>query len=357
MRDDDDFIGRLEDYLESVDGATPLPDRVRDAVRAELPTARQARPRPGVLRFLTMFSNASAGVRVGIAAAVIVVAVGLGTTFVINQPFVGGGPTAAPTPTFAGTVPPSPSPSSAASSTAEPATLGQAPAVACDATDTGKDCGAPGTYQLNKWAGPRTWPAMVTVDEPAGWFNWDPGPGWDALLVADAGGTGSGWGVMFYSVGDVAHDPCDLTKGWIPGAQVDTPQKLAEIMAAWPKFTATTPEPITIDGHDGSKFKLTAAAERSCGDAALAGHSTSGTQIDLYPMTSTGAPRAQYQATVEIVDTGNGLLVIRATDFPETTPAELGAGLPDDPTRHATDQAALHEILDSIKITPWPASS
>ena len=44
MNRDDDFIGRLEDYLESFDGVTPLPARVRDAIHADLPRTRQVRP-------------------------------------------------------------------------------------------------------------------------------------------------------------------------------------------------------------------------------------------------------------------------------------------------------------------------
>ena len=59
-----------------------------------------------------------------------------------------------------------------------------------------------------------------------------------------------------------------------------------------------------------------------------------------------------YPTIVRIVDTGKGLLVIRATDFPQTTPAELGAGVVYSATRHAKDQIALHAILNSIKLTP-----
>ena len=62
-------------------------------------------------------------------------------------------------------------------------------------------------------------------------------------------------------------------------------------------------------------------------------------------------------ATVEIVDTGNGLLVIRSTDFPQTTSFEVDTnGLSPNPTAHAGDQADLHAILDSIRLTALPAT-
>ena len=51
----------------------------------------------------------------------------------------------------------------------EPPTLKYARLAACDPTDTqANTCVAPGTYQLNNWPGPNTWPAMVTIDVPAG---------------------------------------------------------------------------------------------------------------------------------------------------------------------------------------------
>ena len=65
-----------------------------------------------------------------------------------------------------------------------------------------------------------------------------------------------------------------------------------------------------------------------------------------------GRPRA---GTFRIVDVNGTLLVIRTTDFPDTSPNELAQGIPDDPTRHAADQVAMQQILDSIRITAAPA--
>ena len=71
MNGTDDFIGRLEAYLDDFDGATPLPDHVRDAIHAELPGTRQVHTDAGPRRWLTMLSN-SAQARWGLAAAAIV---------------------------------------------------------------------------------------------------------------------------------------------------------------------------------------------------------------------------------------------------------------------------------------------
>ena len=44
MNGTDDFIVRLEAYLDDFDGATPLPDHVRDAVHAALAGTRPGSP-------------------------------------------------------------------------------------------------------------------------------------------------------------------------------------------------------------------------------------------------------------------------------------------------------------------------
>ena len=362
MTHNDDFIAQLEDYFEAFDGATPLPDRVRDAIRAELPSARQVRPRTGLLRFSTMLSNVPAGARLGVAAAAVVLAAVLGAAVLNTNGSRVGGPGAAPTPSPSSLSAPStgssatslPSPSVTESGSAEPLTLTAAPIAACDSTDVGPTtCVAAGTYQLNNWPGPNTWPVRITIQLPAGWFDWDAAAGMDAALVdggPEARG-GSGWGVLFATVGDVSRDPCDLAKGVIPAAQVNTPQKLAAAMAAWPKFTATSPQPVKVDGRNGLKLQLSSTAPSACNASGTLWRTTSGGAMNVYPMIASGA---RDPGTFEIVDTGNGLLVIRTTDFAQTTPTELEAGVAANPTRHSGDLAELHAILDSIRFTTLP---
>ena len=180
----------------------------------------------------------------GLAAA-IVVAVVLGAAFLYsNRKVEGVGAPAPPTPI--------------------PTTLAKAPTAPCDSTDTAKSCLAAGTYQLTGDSG--EWPVRVTFDVPAGWFEWQAMSGYDGVLVdgGAANRNNSGWGVMFTTVGNVSRDPCDSTKGLIPAAQIDTPQKLAAAMAAWPGFTATAPQPITVDGHSGLKVQLTSTHPSVC---------------------------------------------------------------------------------------------
>lgn len=90
MTRNDDFIGQLEDYLDVHEGQTPLPDAIRDAIRAELPKTKQVGPLVGLARFPTM----SNPFKIGIAAAVIGLAAIIGLTYYNTQ--VGPSPTATP---------------------------------------------------------------------------------------------------------------------------------------------------------------------------------------------------------------------------------------------------------------------
>jgi len=298
-----------------------------------------------------MLSNAPGAARLGAVAAAVVVAAVLGVSLLSNRAVgPGNGPTTTPPP-IAPSASAAPSASSAAA--AGPLTLKGAPLAPCDDVDTAAaTCVAAGTYQLNDWPGPQTWPVRVTFDVPAGWFDWDAGPGADAVLVdggPEARG-GSGWGALFATVGEVSKDPCDATKGVIPAAQVDTPQKLAAVMAAWPQFSATTPQAITVDGRPGLKLQLTSTDSAACGAGVKLWQTRSGWTMDGYPMVG-ATPALRAPATFEIVDTGNGLLVIRASDFPQTSPNEISGGVAANATRHAADQVELHAILDSIRFT------
>ncbi len=345
MTHSDDFIGRLEDYLDAFDGATPLPDRVRDAVRAELPTARQVRPRPGLERVFTMLSNASAGAKLGLVAAAVVVAALAGGVFLNNNPSIGTGPTPAPS----AIATPAPSPTATPTATPPPVALNGQPYVICDSGDPGQNCLPQGTYQLT--GGQSVWPVQVTLDLPTGWMEWNPGTGWDAVLAnagPDYGGTG--WGLMFTTVSDVWRDPCTAT-GTIPAAQVTTPEQLAAAISAWPSFTATTPQPITVDGYSGVELVLyrSTKAPNACGSG-QAWLSASHAIVDAYPMVY----GPTYPTTVRIIDTGHGLLVTRATDF--ATSVAPDPGTTPEPSFHTNDLDNLHSIVNSIHLTAWPTN-
>jgi hypothetical protein len=53
-----------------------------------------------------------------------------------------------------------------------------------------------------------------------------------------------------------------------------------------------------------------------------------------------------------LLDVEGSVLTIWTTDFPGTTLFEEGGGASPDPQAHVKDQVQLHDILDSIVITP-----
>lgn len=358
MNREDAFIGRLEDYLETFDGVTPLPDRVRAAIHAELPRTRQVRPARGTGRIVNMISRASTRARWGVAAAVVVAAVVLGAAVINNgrdNPGVGAAPaTVSPIPATASPIPataspvatPTPSPTT---TPVPPTALHLAPIEACYPAGA-PHCITPGTYRLSS----AVMPGQVTLDVPAGWFQYLVSRDFEGLLVdhrADAS-EGSGWGVIFANVGAVSQDPCDLAKGTIDPAQTATVDGLVRAMSTWPGFQATAPVPIIVDGHPGQLIELTSTETLpSCPDPVL-WTTPGGTKVDAYPVvTEQAIPRAgQYR----IVDVDGSLVVIRTTDFPETSPFEESQGVAPDPTRHSADQVELRQILDSIRFISAP---
>jgi len=96
MTREDDFIGQLEGYLDEYEGLTPLPDAVRDAVRAELPTTKQIGPVAGLFRNLNMTMSVPPAARYGLVAAAIVAAAALGASFLGRD--LGGPRDPTPTP-------------------------------------------------------------------------------------------------------------------------------------------------------------------------------------------------------------------------------------------------------------------
>ena len=347
MNRNDELIGQLEDYLDSFDGATPLPRRVRDAIHAELPRTRQVRARPRPMEVLTMATRSTA-VRLSAVAAAIVVAFVLGAAALNGSgpPRSAGPPPATPTPTPA----PTPSPTPAAG----PVSLGSAPAARCDPGSTSLDCIAAGTYTLTG----TSWPAAVSLDVPGGWFAWDPGPGLEGVLVdsgADAPG-GSGWGLMFSTIGSVPRDPCNADSRKYDPGDVDTAAELAAVIGAWPGFKSTKPVEVTVDSDvradatSGLLVEVTSKwTEVVCPNPVI-WTTAEGAPVDAYPMV--GDPGVRRAATFRILEVGDQLLVIRTTDFGEPSPHEVGQGVAPAPTRHAADRVELQAIIDSVRLEP-----
>ena len=343
MNRDDEFIAQVEDYLETFEGVVPLPDRVRDAVRADLPRTRQVRPGRAPERILDMISRSSPAARWGAVAAIVAAAVALGAVFAgnaRNMPAVGaapGGPAATPVA--------SPSATAGADGLA---LLNTANHVPCTPDATDPMCIEPGTYRLSIDA----WPSQVAVDVPAGWFEWLAGSDFDGLLV-DGGldaPDGSGWGVVFTTVRNVWKDPCDESKGTLDAAETATVDGLVAAIQAWPGFRVTAPEAIDVDGLPGQVVEVSFTGDLAGCPNPVIWTTSLGMLVDGYPMAATGADG--HAGTFRIVDVGGTLLVIRTTDFPQTSPHEAAQGVAPDPDRHAADQVELQQILDSITIGP-----
>ena len=222
--------------------------------------------------------------------------------------------------------------------------LQMAPQVPCSDQPARETCIQPGTYALGEAV------PGATIDVPAGWWEWDPGTGSVGLLVErpDVPG-GSGWGLVFIQVGDVARDPCDASAGTHPAAEVDTPTELATVMAAWPGFEATSPETIALDGVEGVRTQLTSTA--TCSAPSALGHPRRHPDRRL-----PGGRRCRHHRQ----RARYGRLLDRRRRRPAGGHPGDGAapgrhrsnaeqGIADDPTRHEADLVTQQAIIDSIR--------
>ena len=351
MRENDEFIGQVEDYLVEFDGDTPLPGRVLDAIHAEVPRTRQAKAGSGFMRMPPMLSTISSRVPLGIAAAAVVVAVVLGAVFINrgnDQSGVGGAPAASSTP--------GPSQGTGAAASPEVRLLVNATAVSCPGITSRPSCLEPGTYQLGST---ELWPAIITLDVPENWWYYEGGAGYSGVLVQTEGAANaSGWGVTFNTVGSVSIDPCDPAAGtW--KEDIGTPEELAEAIGTWPGFEASDPEPISIGDYNGLKLSITSSRTTDDCPASVVWTTKKSDAVDAYPLVNSASvgPRTTefriFQLDPFGVSRDSELLVIRVTGFPETSPFEESSGVAHDPNAHTKHIPALQSILDSIQIGPW----
>ena len=329
-----DFISDLEDYLVDFDGETPLPDRVRDALHAELPGTHQVRPGSGRWKGTHMSSTTPKIARWGLVAASLVVAVGLGAAIMLpGRGADVGAAVASPTPA------PTPTPSPSAASLMR--TLAGAVTESCPVKPSAR-CIVPGTYLLGGAV-----PGGL-IDVPAGWWEWHPGSGSAGLLVEHADAPdGSGWGVTLAQVGKVRRDPCDPSAGSFAPAEVDTPAKLAAVMATWPGFEVMSHAPGQVGGIEGVQVRLTSSKGLADCAGAVLWETPNGIPIEAYPMVNAAADG--YPADLAIIDRHGMLLVVRSMADAGTSPFEREQGIPDDPTRHEADLVTQQAIVDSIR--------
>jgi hypothetical protein len=264
----------------------------------------------------------------GVSAIVIGILAGCGTSAPV------GTSTLSPSPSATG----SPSPS---------ATTASGPTSLMDSPEAGDL--PPGAYYLDL---PR-YPARIDFEVPVGWWHFWGGPTRQAsdahaILVnsEDTGAAnGSAWGVAFTVVGEVRVDPCNPAAGSVDKSATSSVDGLVDALSSWEAFPVTKVNDVTLGGHSGKRVDITRSATVTC-EATLF-DTPSG--YDFGPIFPSAEPIVN-QFT--LLDVEGSVLVIWTTDFPATTSFEVAGGASPDPQAHVADQAQLHDILDSIVITP-----
>ncbi len=208
MTREDDFIGQLEGYLDEYQGMTPLPEAVRDAVRAQLPMTKQLGRFGGPMRRFDFMNNNI--VRFGLAAAAIALVLIVGIQFLPGGN-MGGDPT--PTP--------------------EPA------ASALPVIGGGL---APGTYVMSDVDAPIRTLVRFTFTLPAGWDARS-----EDLFISKQGDTSAQLGFVPWVVTHVYADACQ-SEGTLTeiGPTVDD---LVAALVDQPNSDATTPTDVEVGGY------------------------------------------------------------------------------------------------------------
>jgi hypothetical protein len=173
MNTDDRFIRQLESYLDDYEGATPLPERVRDAVRAALPQTKQTGAARGPVRYLSMTLNKVGPVALAAAAGLLAIVAGI---YLFGGRGVGG---------------PDATPSSVPSATESSADSSSPSAgVGCAETETRVTGSSVTTLEID-WcsarAGGENIPIPFTMAAPPAWLDQVYGEV-DSLWLRPAGG-------------------------------------------------------------------------------------------------------------------------------------------------------------------------
>lgn len=223
MNTDDRFIRQLESYLDDYEGATPLPERVREAVRAALPRTKQTGAARGPVRYLSMTLNKVGPVALAAAAGLLAIAVGVY--------LFGGRNVGSPDAT------PSSAPSAAASSAASSS---PSAGVACSETDARVTGSSVTTLEID-WCSARAGgvnvPIPITIEAPPGWIDQVYGDV-ESLWLRPAGG-----GAILFAV--------------LPTSfSVD---ELVDDMRGREGYVLSNEAPVEVGGAEGVVFDVTLA--------------------------------------------------------------------------------------------------
>lgn len=296
MTPDDKFIGSLEAYLDEYEGMTPLPDPVRDAVRAQLPMTKQLGRFSGPMRRFPLMNNNF--VRVALVAAALVVVVIIGANL-LPRPSVGPSPSVEPSLSAA--------PSATAASPKALPTDAQFPLT-------------PGTYALGE-----DFPVGVTFDVPTGWVACSLSQ-LEQSVCQKVGGAFTGIGVSFTIIDNVVADPCGS-----PSALLDPPvgpsvDDLVTAISNLQGFEATAATDVTVDGFDGKLFTVTAPSSPACSDMKT-----------WATADRTNGMGADEVTEMRILDVGGVRLVIVGTHGPTSSAEQL---------------STIQQIIASVHIEP-----
>jgi len=288
MTRDDDFIGQLEGYLDEYEGLTPLPEGIRDAVRAQLPKTRQIGLLSGPMRYVDMMSKP---IQFAIAAAAVVLAVVIGISF-LSGPNVGNDP--GPTASATSTRTPDGSPRSLP--------LFEGPLDA-------------GTYSLGT-----SFPVGLTFEVPEGWRSCSEGA--VDQCVYREGETAIG--VSFLIVDNVVADPCGPINQLLDPPVGPSVDDLVAAISNLDGFEATAATEVTVDGFQGMQFTVTAPEIEGCGATWVVADRTNGV-----------GPAEVNE--MRILDVDGVRVVISGSYFPEASAEQL---------------SGIHSVIASIQIEP-----
>jgi hypothetical protein len=318
MSSERDTTRIVESWLE--EGVAVLPDRVLNAVIAQLPATEQRRAGWLARRFPIM--NRST-MRFGVAAVVVIAAAIAGLSFV---PGMVGGPDATPTPTTVPSVLDSLTPSPTAD-------LG-IPLLA--EQPTYPSTLEPGTYLIDA-----PFPVRASLTVPEGWST--DGLRKEAVGLGPLTATGAiaGWGLAFKDIDDVFVDPCATDQRLRNVGP--TADELVAALLDLPGYDVADPVPVTVGGVSGQRIDI--SVPELSGSDCQGGHPLLWTMSGL---TFRGLTGDVYNLIVlEIQDRR---LVIEIDDYAHSSVWETETyGTPFDPEAHAQDLVELHQMLDSIQ--------
>jgi hypothetical protein len=186
--------------------------------------------------------------KLGLAAAAVVVALLAGYQLLPRTGSSGGTPNATPTAPI-GTS--SNAPTSTPAITQEP---GPSPVPYSSTPATGLL--TPGSIVLDG-----AFPVAIAFDVPAGWSRHGGAEGADYVGLAKMRGQNTPAGVSWTLISNVFPDACKSDAGPADPPTGPTVDDLVTALTTIIGFEATTPTNVTVDGHAGKRFKITATVD------------------------------------------------------------------------------------------------